>query len=349
MITRRISKEVPVGNIKIGGNNPIVVQSMCNTDTRDVEKTVAQIERLQKAGCELVRLAVLDELAAKAIKQIKSRVSIPIVADIHFDYKLALEAINSGVDKVRFNPGNIGSDEKVKAVADACKEKNIPIRIGVNIGSLEKHVEEKYGRTSKAMVESALYNIKILENLNFTNIVISLKASNVIRTVEAYRMLAKVVDYPLHLGITEAGTPKAGIIKSSVGIGILLNEGIGDTVRVSLTTDPEEEVRVAWEILKSLELRKRGANLISCPTCGRTQIDLISLANKVEKAIANVDKPITVAVMGCVVNGPGEAKEADIGIAGGKESVVIFKKGQVLKTVTEKDAFDELLKEIQKL
>jgi len=294
-------------------------------------------------------VTVPDIKAAEAIKEIKDGVHIPLVADIHFDYKLALEAIKNGIDKIRINPGNIGSDEKVEAVVAACKEKNIPIRIGVNVGSLEKNIEAKYGRTPKAMVESAKHHIKILEKLDFHNIVISLKASDVPRTVEAYTMLAKEVDYPLHLGITEAGTPRSGTIKSAVGLGILLNDGIGDTLRVSLTADPTEEIRVGWEILKSLEQRKRGANFISCPTCGRTEIDLINLANRVEEKLSHIDKDITVAVMGCIVNGPGEAKEADIGIAGGKGRAVIFKKGQVLKTVLEKDLYDELINEINQL
>jgi len=353
MTKRHKTREVQIGSaswrIKIGGNNPVAVQSMCNTDTRDAKATIAQILELEKCGCEYVRVTVPDIKAAEAIKEIKDGVHIPLVADIHFDYKLALEAIKNGIDKIRINPGNIGSDEKVEAVVAACKEKNIPIRIGVNVGSLEKNIEAKYGRTPKAMVESAKHHIKILEKLDFHNIVISLKASDVPRTVEAYTMLAKEVDYPLHLGITEAGTPRSGTIKSAVGLGILLNDGIGDTLRVSLTADPTEEIRVGWEILKSLEQRKRGANFISCPTCGRTEIDLINLANRVEEKLSHIDKDITVAVMGCIVNGPGEAKEADIGIAGGKGRAVIFKKGQVLKTVLEKDLYDELINEINQL
>jgi len=349
MTKRHKTRVVSIGSVKIGGNNPVAVQSMCNTDTRDAKATIAQILELEKCGCEYVRVTVPDIKAAEAIKEIKDGVHIPLVADIHFDYKLALEAIKNGIDKIRINPGNIGSDEKVEAVVAACKEKNIPIRIGVNVGSLEKNIEAKYGRTPKAMVESAKHHIKILEKLDFHNIVISLKASDVPRTVEAYTMLAKEVDYPLHLGITEAGTPRSGTIKSAVGLGILLNDGIGDTLRVSLTADPTEEIRVGWEILKSLEQRKRGANFISCPTCGRTEIDLINLANRVEEKLSHIDKDITVAVMGCIVNGPGEAKEADIGIAGGKGRAVIFKKGQVLKTVLEKDLYDELINEINQL
>ena len=327
------TRTVQIGNLKIGGGNPILIQSMCNTDTRDAAATVKQILDLENAGCEIIRVAVPDITAAKAIKDIKKNIHIPLVADIHFDYQLALESIKNGVDKVRINPGNIGSNENVKKVVDVCKDKNIPIRIGINTGSLEKEAEAKYGRTAQAMVES----------------VISLKASDIQRTVEAYRLLSQKVDYPLHLGITEAGTLNTGTIKSSVGLGIMLFEGLGDTIRVSLTGDPLEEVRVGWEILKSLKLRNRGVNLISCPTCGRTEIDLIGLANKVEKALLSINKPITVAVMGCVVNGPGEAKEADIGIAGGHHQGVIFKKGQILKTVPEDKILIELLSEIDKL
>lgn len=343
------TRVVQIGNLKIGGENPIRVQSMCNTDTRNAAATIKQILDLENAGCEIIRVAVPDMVAAKAIKDIKKGINIPLVADIHFDYKLALESIKNGVDKVRINPGNIGSMENVKKVVDACKDKNIPIRIGINTGSLEKEAEEKYGRTAQAMVESALKHIQILEKLNFHNIIISLKASDIQRTVESYRLLSQKVDYPLHLGITEAGTLNIGTVKSSVGLGIMLFEGLGDTIRVSLTGDPIEEVRVGWEILKSLKLRNRGVNLISCPTCGRTEIDLIGLANKVEKALLGVDKPITVAVMGCVVNGPGEAKEADIGVAGGHHQGVIFKKGQILKTIPEDQILEELLKEIDKL
>lgn len=340
---------VKVGNIKIGGGNPISIQSMCSTDTRDTKATISQIKKLEEAGCEIIRVAVPDIVAAKAIKDIKKGINIPLVADIHFDYKLALESIKNGVDKVRINPGNIGVAENVKKVVDACKDKKIPIRIGINTGSLEKEAEEKYGRTAKAMVESALKHIQILEKLHFHDIVISLKASDIQRTVEAYRLLSQKVDYPLHLGITEAGTLNSGTIKSSVGLGIMLFEGLGDTIRVSLTGDPIEEVRVGWEILKSLKLRDRGVNFVSCPTCGRTEIDLIGLANKVEKALIGIDKKITVAVMGCVVNGPGEAKEADIGVAGGHHQGVIFKKGVVLRTVPEEKILEELMSEIKKI
>lgn len=343
------TRTVQIGSLKVGGGNPILVQSMCNTDTRDSVATTKQILDLENAGCEIIRVAVPDMAAAKAIKDIKKNIHIPLVADIHFDYQLALESIKNGVDKVRINPGNIGSDENVKKVVDACKDKNIPIRIGINTGSLEKEAEAKYGRTAQAMVESALKHIQILEKLNFHNIVISMKASDIQRTVEAYRLLSQKVGYPLHLGITEAGTLNIGTVKSSVGLGIMLFEGLGDTIRVSLTGDPLEEVRVGWEILKSLKLRNRGVNLISCPTCGRTEIDLIGLANKVEKALLSVDKPITVAVMGCVVNGPGEAKEADIGVAGGHHQGVIFKKDQIICTVPEDQILSRLLSEIDKL
>lgn len=344
----RITRIVQIGNLKIGGGNPILVQSMCNTDTRDASNTVKQILDLEKAGCEIIRVAVPDMVAAKAIKEIKNNINIPLVADIHFDYQLALESIKNGVDKVRINPGNIGKIENVQKVVDACRDKNIPIRIGINTGSLEKEAENKYGKTAKAMVESALKHIQILEKLNFYNIVISMKASDIQRTIEAYRLLFQKVDYPLHLGITEAGTINTGTIKSAVGLGIMLNEGLGDTIRVSLTGDPIEEVYVGWEILKSLKLRNRGVNFVSCPTCGRTEIDLIGLANKVEKALIGINKPITVAVMGCVVNGPGEAKEADIGVAGGHHQGVIFKKGKILRTVPENKIYSELLKEINK-
>lgn len=345
----RITRIVQIGNLKIGGGNPILVQSMCNTDTRDASNTVKQILDLEKAGCEIIRVAVPDMVAAKAIKKIKKNIHIPLVADIHFDYTLALESIKNGVDKVRINPGNIGKIENVQKVVDACKDKNIPVRIGINTGSLEKEAENKYGKTAKAMVESALKHIQILEKLHFYNIVISMKASDIQRTIEAYRLLSQKVDYPLHLGITEAGTINTGTIKSAVGLGIMLNEGLGNTIRVSLTGDPIEEVYVGWEILKSLKLRNRGVNFISCPTCGRTEIDLIGLANKVEKALIGINKPITVAVMGCVVNGPGEAKEADIGVAGGHHQGVIFKKGKILRTVPENKIYVELLKEINKL
>ena len=344
-----LSKVVKVGPLKLGGNNPIRVQSMCDTDTRDAKATVKQILELEKAGCEIVRVAVPDMVAARAIGKIKKRIHIPLVADIHFDYKLALEAVNQGIDKVRINPGNIGSEEKTRAVVEACKKKKIPIRIGVNVGSLEKDLLQKYGPTSKAAVESALRHVRILEKLNFRDILISIKFSEVPKLIEAYELLAKKTKYPLHLGVTHAGTTFMGSIKNAIGIGILLNEGIGATLRVSLTGDTKEEVRVGWAILKALELRSRGPELISCPTCGRTEINLIELAEKVEKALLKVDKPIKVAVMGCVVNGPGEAREADIGVAGGKKMGAIFAKGKVIKSVSEDKILPALLQEIRKL
>ena len=327
------------------------VQSMCNTDTRDVKATVKQILALEKVGCEIVRVAVLDMEAARAISKIKKQIHIPLVADIHFDYKLALEAVAQGIDKIRINPGNIGSEEKVKAVVMACKKKKIPIRIGINGGSLEKEILKKYKNkvTAEGMVESAMRHIKILERYDFRDILISLKASDIKRTVEAYRLLSKKVNYPLHIGVTEAGTIFRGTIMSSIGLGILLYEGIGATLRVSLTADPVEEIGVAWEILKSLEKRKKGVTVTSCPTCGRTQIDLISLAKKVEEAVKGMDKDIHIAVMGCVVNGPGEAREADIGVAGGKGMGAIFAKGKVIKSVKEEQILSALLEEIEKI
>lgn len=344
-----ISSVVKVGNLKLGGDNPVAVQSMCNTDTRDVKATVKQILALEKEGCEIVRVAVLDMEAAKAIGKIKAKIHIPLVADIHFDYLLALEAIKQGIDKIRINPGNIGSIEKIQAVVNACKKKKIPIRIGVNVGSLEQDLLNKYGATPKAAVESALRHVRILEKLNFHDILISIKFSNVPQMIEAYRMLAKKVKYPLHLGVTEAGTAFMGSIKSAIGIGVLLEQGIGATMRVSLTADPIEEIATCWGILRSLDLRRRGPELISCPTCGRTQIDLIGLAKKVEELLKKIDKPIKVAVMGCVVNGPGEAREADVGVAGGKGMGAIFVKGKVIKSVKEDKIISALMAEIKKL
>ncbi|MBQ2678719.1 MAG: flavodoxin-dependent (E)-4-hydroxy-3-methylbut-2-enyl-diphosphate synthase, partial [Firmicutes bacterium] len=309
---RKKTRTVDIGGVKIGGDNPVAIQSMCNTDTRNVSETVNQVKKLEKKGCEIIRVAVPDMEAASALKKIKSQISIPLVADIHFDYKLALASMENGADKIRINPGNIGSEEKVKAVVNMAKDMNIPIRIGVNAGSLEKELLEKYGVSEKSLVQSALKEVSILEKLNFEDIVISVKTSSVPMTVKAYSMLSDMTDYPLHIGVTESGTPYNGIIKSSVGIGTLLMMGIGDTIRVSLTGDPLDEIRAAKSILKAAGIRNFGAELISCPTCGRTQINLISLAEKVEKEIENIDKPIKVAVMGCVVNGPGEAKEADI-------------------------------------
>ncbi|HCZ11813.1 MAG TPA: 4-hydroxy-3-methylbut-2-en-1-yl diphosphate synthase [Nitrospiraceae bacterium] len=344
MIERRETRQIRVGNVAVGGGNPISVQSMTKTDTRDVNATVNQILALESAGCEIIRLAVPDIDAAQALGPIKKAVNIPVISDIHFDWRLALEAIKQGVDGLRLNPGNIGAEWKVKEVVIAAKEKNIPIRIGVNAGSLEKELLEKYGHpTPEALVESAEGHIKILEDLDFHNIKVSLKASNVMRTVDAYRLFSKKHDYPLHIGISEAGPPFTGMIKSAVGLGVLLSDGIGDTMRVSLTAEPEEEIRVAYEILKSLGIRRRGPELISCPTCGRCQVDLRPLAQKVEDLLRNVSKPISVAVMGCVVNGPGEAREADFGIAGGKDMGLVFKKGKVVKKVKEEELLDALI------
>lgn len=351
MIKRKKTRKVKVGNVFIGGNAPIAVQSMTNTKTEDVQATVAQIHKLEKAGCEVIRVAVPDMEAAKVLGKIKSQIKIPLVADIHFSHLLALESIRQGADKIRFNPGNIGSIEKVKEVTLACKKKNIPIRIGINGGSLEKDILEKYGgkATAKGMVESAMRHIKILEKLKFRDIVISLKASDIERTVESYKMLSKKVDYPLHLGITEAGTKFRGTIMSSIGIGHLLYEGIGDTIRVSLTDDPVEEVKVVWEILRSLGIRKKGITVTSCPTCGRTKIDLIGLAKKVEKMVEGIDKDIHVAVMGCAVNGPGEAREADLAVIGGEKVGLICKKGEIVRKVDEEDLLEEFRKELEKM
>lgn len=340
-----MSRVVKVGNFLIGGGNPVVIQSMTNTTTSNVEATVAQIKKLESAGCQMVRMTINNEEAAKAIGEIKKRVNIPLCADIHFDYKLALLAIENGIDKLRINPGNIGSDENIKAVVEKAKERNIPIRIGVNSGSIEKHILEKYGKpTADGMVESAMYHINLLEKNGFEDIVISLKASNVKMMVDAYRKISKLVDYPLHLGVTEAGTAFQGTVKSAIGIGSLLVDGIGDTIRVSLTEDPVEEIKVAKEILKVLGLIDAGVEIVSCPTCGRTEIDLIGLAKKVEKEFENEKRKIKIAVMGCVVNGPGEAREADYGVAGGKGVGVLFKKGQVVKKVDESEILIELKK-----
>lgn len=339
------TRKVRVGNLEIGGKIDVVIQSMTNTDTRDVDATVKQIKELEAEGCELVRVSVLDMEAAKAIKEIKNRVTIPVAADIHFDYKLALEAIESGVDKLRINPGNIGSDENIKKVADAAKAKGIPIRIGVNGGSLEKHILEKYGHvTAEAMCESALYHVALLEKFGFEDIIISLKSSNVKIMYDAYMAISKKVNYPLHLGVTEAGSFFQGTVKSSIGIGALLLNNIGDTIRVSLTENPVEEIKVAKQILRVAGIRNEGVEIISCPTCGRTQIDLINLAKTVEKEFGNIKKPIKIAVMGCVVNGPGEAREADLGVAGGNGVGLIFKKGEIIKKVEEKEIINELKK-----
>ncbi len=347
---RTETKVVQVGHLKLGGGNPIVIQSMCNTDTRNVAATVAQIHALEAAGCEMVRVAVPDMAAAEAVGEIKKQIQIPLVADIHFDYRLALRVMERGVDKVRINPGNIGEESRIRQVVEMAKQKKIPIRIGVNSGSLEKDLVEKYGGvTPQGLVESALRHVKILESYDFSDIVVSIKASDVPFSLETYRILSEHIPYPLHVGITEAGTLYSGTIKSAVGIGAILASGIGDTIRVSLTGDPVEEVKVAKEILKSLGLRKFGVELISCPTCGRTQIDLISIANKVEKRCASCQKNIKVAVMGCVVNGPGEAKEADIGIAGGNGVGILFQKGVLIRKVEESQLVDALMEEIEKL
>lgn len=345
---RRCSREVSVGNVKIGGNNPISVQSMTTTDTRDSISTIKQIKELEKAGCDIVRIAVPDMEAAKNISNIKKEVNIPIIADIHFDYRLALEAINQGVDGIRINPGNIGSIEKVKMVVEKCKEKNLKIRIGVNGGSLEKELLEKYGSaTSEALVESALNHVKILEDLEFYNIVISLKSTDIYKTIDAYKLISEKVDYPLHIGITESGSIKKGTIKSSIGVGALLLNGIGDTLRISLTGDPVEEIYVGKEILRSLDLLNDKIKVISCPTCGRCNIDLINVVNEVEDKIENIEKNITVAIMGCAVNGPGEARDADIGIAGGKGEGLLFKKGEIIKKIKGDNLVDELINEIK--
>lgn len=344
---RKKTKEVRIGNIYIGGNNPIAVQSMTNTDTKDIKKTVNQIRDLQNAGCDIVRVAVLDFEAANAIKEIKKEINIPIVADIHFNYRLAIEAIKNGADKIRINPGNIGGEDKLKLVADAAKDSGIPIRVGVNSGSLEKDILNKYGGvTAEGIVESALKSVSLLEKCGFYDIVISLKTSNVPLTIESYKLISEKVNYPLHVGVTEAGTSCSGTIKSSIGIGTLLYMGIGDTIRVSLTGNPLEEVKVGKQILKSLGLSKGGVEIISCPTCGRTKINLIDLAKKVENATASIKEDIKISVMGCAVNGPGEAKEADIGIAGGAGEGLIFKHGKVLKKVPEDRLFDEFMKEL---
>ena len=347
MFNRTQTKSIYVGNVQIGGQNKVVIQSMCNTKTKDIEATVNQILELEKVGCEIIRVACLDIEDAKAIKVIKEKIHIPIVADIHFDYKIALEAIKSGVDKIRINPGNIGDEEKTKAVVEACKENKIPIRIGVNGGSLEKELLEKYGKPcSDAMIESAKRHVEILEKLDFYDIAISLKASNLDMCVEAYEKAAKEFKYPLHLGITEAGTVFSGTIKSSIGLGTLLRQGIGDTVRVSLSDDPVEEIPVCKEILKNCNLYNNIPKLVSCPTCGRIQYDLIPIAKEMEKFLQTLNADITVAIMGCAVNGPGEAREADIGIAGGKNEGLLFKKGEIVKKIPQEKIVETLKKEI---
>jgi len=349
-IIRRKTKAVIGRNIKIGSDFPISIQSMTNTDTRNSGETIEQIKKLEEIGCDIVRVAVPDREAAEALKLIKKNINIPLVADIHFDYRLALLAIENGVDKLRLNPGNIGGEDRVIEVVKKAKDYNIPIRIGVNAGSIEKEILQKHGKLCpEALVESAMKHIDILEALNFENIVVSLKASDIILCYDSYKLIAKKIKYPLHIGITEAGTIKTGTIKSSIGVGALLLDGIGDTIRISLTGDPLEEVSVAREILQALNIRRFGIKFISCPTCGRCQIKLIEIANRVEQKLKNIDKPITVAIMGCSVNGPGEAREADIGIAGGKNEALLFKKGEIIRKIDENMIEDVLIEEIMKM
>lgn len=344
---RSNTKVIQIGNRVIGGGNPVLIQSMTNTKTEDVEATVAQIKALTKADCDIVRCAVPTMEAALALKEIKKQIEIPLVADIHFDYRLAIAAMENGADKIRINPGNIGSIERVKAVVDVAKERNIPIRVGVNSGSLEKHIVEKYGHvTAEGLVESALDKVKIIEDMGYDNLVISIKSSDVLMCIRAHELIAQKTTYPLHVGITESGTVRAGNIKSSVGLGIILHQGIGDTIRVSLTGDPVEEIKTAKTILKTLGLRKGGIEVVSCPTCGRTQIDLINLASKVEEMVQDIDLDIKVAVMGCVVNGPGEAKEADIGVAGGKGEGILIKRGEVVRKMPESELLETLRQEL---
>ena len=344
-----MTRQVMAGSVKIGGGAPVSVQSMLSVPSYEINKSVQQAVALQQAGCEIIRLAIPDREAVRLIPAIKEKVSVPLVADIHFDYTLALESAAAGIDKIRINPGNIGDDSNVKQVADACRIRNIPIRIGVNSGSLEKHILARFGGpTAEALVESALYHASLLEKFDFTDLVLSMKSSNLDTMIEAYRLASEKCDYPLHVGVTEAGTRRMGLIKSAIGIGGLLHDGIGDTIRVSLTADPVEEVQAGLDILRAMGLRG-GPKMVSCPTCGRTRIDLIGLASRVEEKLRNVDKDITVAVMGCVVNGPGEAREADIGIAGGKGEGLLFRHGEILRKVPEENLLDELMKEIDRL
>ena len=347
---RRKTRQISIGTVKIGGDAPISVQSMTKTDTRDIQKTVHQIRLLERAGCEIIRVAVVDEEAAHAIARIKKKIGIPVIADIHFHSRLALMAMESGADGLRINPGNIGGGDRLKPIVKEAKNRSLPIRIGVNSGSLEKDLLKRFGgATPEAMVSSALRAIEWMEDLGFHLIKISLKASDVLRTVEAYRLFSKKADYPLHLGVTEAGKGSGAVIKSSIGIGVLLSEGIGDTLRISLTGDPVEEVRVGYEILRALNIRKRGVEIISCPTCGRCEVSLSRLVDRIERDVKKMATPLTVAIMGCVVNGPGEAKEADIGIAGGKGAGVLFREGKVVRKLKEKDFVSVLLSEIQKM
>lgn len=345
---RRSSKELSIGKVKIGGSNKIAVQSMLNIPPENIKQNVLQAKELKNAGCDILRIAVPDNDALKTLSRIKEKVDIPLVADIHFDYKLAIESIKAGADKIRINPGNIGSEEKIEAVVKACFNKNIPIRIGVNSGSIEKDILKKYSHpTAEAMCESAMYNVRLLEKFGFNDIAISVKSSSVTQTIDAYRLVAKECDYPLHIGVTEAGTNSVGIVKSSIGIGSLLADGIGDTIRVSLTSNPIDEVITGINILKALDLNTECVTFVSCPTCGRTKINLIKIANEAEQLLKNVKKNIKVAIMGCAVNGPGEAREADIGIAGADGYGVIFKKGKIIKKVSEENLLQELMKEIK--
>ena len=347
---RRSSKELSIGKVKIGGNNKIAIQSMLNIPPENIEKNILQAQELKNAGCDILRIAVPDNDALKTLSRIKEKVDIPLVADIHFDYKLAIESIKAGADKIRINPGNIGSEEKIEAVVKACFNKNIPIRIGVNSGSIEKDILKKYSHpTAEAMCESAMYNVRLLEKFGFNDIAISVKSSSVTQTIDAYRLVAKECDYPLHIGVTEAGTNSVGIVKSSIGIGSLLADGIGDTIRVSLTSNPINEIITGINILKALDLKNEGITIVSCPTCGRTKINLIKIANEAEELLKNIKKNIKVAIMGCAVNGPGEAREADIGIAGADGYGVIFKKGKIIKKVSEESLLQELLEEIKSM
>jgi (E)-4-hydroxy-3-methylbut-2-enyl-diphosphate synthase len=350
MIQRRKTRQISIGPVKIGGNAPIPIQSMTSTDTRDVRRTLHQIRRLEEAGCEIIRVAVVDEEAARAISEIKRRIRIPLIADIHFNYRLALKSMEAGAEGLRINPGNIGGRDRLRVIIREAKSRSVPVRIGVNAGSLEKDLMQRFGgATADAMVESALRTIEWIEDRGFNLIKVSLKASDVPRSVEAYRVFSKRSDYPLHLGITEAGMGTGAVVKSSIGIGVLLNEGIGDTLRVSLTGDPVEEVRVGFEILRALKIRKHGVEIISCPTCGRCEVDLTGLVAKVKKEVQKISTPLTVAIMGCVVNGPGEAKEADLGVAGGQKSGVLFKKGEIVRKVKEGDLASVLLREIHEM
>lgn len=345
---RRSSKELSIGKIKIGGNNKIAIQSMLNIPPENMEKNILQAQELKNAGCDILRISVPDRESLNTLSKIKEKVDIPLVADIHFDYNLAIESIKAGADKIRINPGNIGNEKKIETIVKACSDKNIPIRIGVNSGSIEKDILKKYSHpTAEAMCESAMYNVKLLEKFGFHNIVISVKSSSVIQTINAYHLVANKCNYPLHLGVTEAGTNSVGIVKSSIGIGSLLADGIGDTIRVSLTSNPINEIITGINILKALDLNNEGITIVSCPTCGRTKINLIKIANEAEELLKNIKKNIKVAIMGCAVNGPGEAREADIGIAGADGYGIIFKKGKIIKKVSEENLLQELMKEIK--